>query len=150
MISCEQEFTILIVDDMEEDFMLINLAFRKCNFNKKIIWMPNGENILEFLSKKKNFLDDNDRLKPMIIFLDLNMPRIDGFEVLNNIRNHSDNNVRKIPIIIFSSSSSHFDINRSYLEGANLYVTKPSGYLSLLEFVESFTKFWNNFCAIPS
>ncbi|MGI4850374.1 MAG: response regulator [Janthinobacterium lividum] len=150
MISNDREFTILIVDDIEEDFMLINLAFKKCNFNKKIVWMPNGENILKYLDTENNFLDENNRLKPMIIFLDLNMPRIDGFEVLNGIRNHVNKDVRKIPIVIFSSSSSHFDINRSYLEGANLYVTKPSGYSSLLEFVESFTKFWNNFCAIPS
>ena len=150
MTSYSREVTILIVDDVEEDFMLINWAFRKYTFNKKIMWMPNGESVLEFLNKKKNFLDDNNRLKPMIIFLDLNMPLINGFEVLRRIRSHFDENVRKIAIVIFSSSSSHFDINRSYLEGANLYVIKPSGYQSLLEFVKNFVNFWDNFCAIPS
>ncbi len=130
---------ILLVEDNPDDVELTKLAFKKNNFANKIINVEDGEEALEFL-----FGDHPDGVKtngyPVIILLDLKLPKVDGHQVLKKIK--SNKTSKLIPVVIMTSSKEEEDIINGYNLGANSYVRKPVDYKEFVEVVNNVGIYW--------
>ena len=130
---------ILVAEDDEDDYLLLRDAFKEvCNDRAELIWTKDGEETLKFL--KENQAEET---RPRIVFLDLNMPKIDGRHVLREIR--TSEVLNHLPIVVLTNSSSKDDIIKTYKMGVNSFVRKPAGYDELIEFVSTFCKYWFDF-----
>lgn len=135
--SADRVIELLLVEDNEGDVILTKIAFRDSEYNNNISVAYDGVEALDFLYKKNGFLDAP---RPDIILLDLNLPKKDGFEVLKEIK--ADENLRRIPVVVMTSSQADQDIVRSYNSQANGYIIKPVSLQKFAEVVEGFDKYW--------
>ncbi|HET8855651.1 MAG TPA: response regulator [Salinimicrobium sp.] len=135
----DQKPYILLVEDNPDDIELTMLAFRKNNFANEIQVVEDGEEALDFL-----FGDHPEGVSkrglPMIILLDLMLPKIGGHEVLQEIK--SRNATKLVPVVILTSSKEEEDILKGYDLGANSYVRKPVDYQGFVEVVNSLGVYW--------
>jgi len=136
----DKEALILLVEDNKMDVALTLDAFREARLDNKIQVAHNGEEALEYLFGEGDFADRNSYPLPNIILLDLKMPGIDGFEVLRRIKNTEG--IKRIPIIILTSSKEEGDRAMSYDHGANSYLVKPVSFDDFLEVVKKITDYW--------
>ena len=137
-------FNILLVEDNPGDARLAREALNENNINHFLYHVEDGLQALDFLHKKGVH---HSSPRPDLILLDLNLPKINGHQVLAEIK--SDESLRKIPVVILSISQSEKDIERSYELNANCYVTKP---LDINEFIEVFGRiqnFWLKTVKLP-
>lgn len=137
-------YQILLVEDNEGDMILTMEALEGLNHQHVISRVKDGEQAIHYLKKEGLF---EHTLLPDLILLDINLPRLDGKEVLSFIKQSSL--FRKIPVIILSTSNSERDIEECYNNGANCYVVKPSdldGYVRVVHAIESF---WLNIANLP-
>src|SRR5688572_17552718 len=127
-------FTILVAEDLESDFFLLQRAFRRNNINNPIHWVQDGEEALHYLQGTGPY---SDRIKypfPELVVLDLKMPRKSGLEVLEWVKEHPE--FRVIPTIVMSSSQLDEDVQKAYDLGANTYFLKPADFDTLVEMVK--------------
>ncbi len=127
---------ILLVDDDEDDFMLLRDIFKEFHPQLEMSWIKDGEEALAYLKANKL----NAEKMPLLILLDLNMPKLNGREVLAQIRKEKE--IKHIPVVVLSNSMSRIEALESYSLGVNSFVRKPSGYRELREFVQIFYKYW--------
>lgn len=128
---------ILLVEDNEGDILLTLEAFEEGRVNTDISVVKNGQEALDFLFKRGAFVNAT---KPDLILLDINIPIYNGHEVLKQIK--ADDHLKKIPVIMLTTSSNQKDIDMAYANHSNSYVKKP---LSIDEFLEAVLKieaFW--------
>ena len=130
---------ILLVDDDEDDRYLTREAFQQHFPISQISAVEDGEELMEFLSYSGRYNGAGHQL-PELILLDLNMPRKDGREALREIKN--DVRLRHIPIIILTTSDAKDDIETSYVNGANSFITKPTSYQRLSEVTKAIGQYW--------
>jgi CheY-like chemotaxis protein len=138
---------ILCVDDDRDDQLLAELAHRESGVENPIAFVSSGPEALEYLRATGRYTGRSGEPRPAIVLLDLNMPGMDGLETLGRIR--ADADLRAIPVIILTTSSSAEDIRRSYEAGANAYVVKPASFSSLTELVRRLCLFWFEVSALP-
>lgn len=130
---------ILLVEDNPDDIELTTLAFKKNNFANEIVVVEDGQEAIDFLL-------GNDpegvqkRGYPELILLDLKLPKINGHEVLKKIK--AENQTRRIPVVILTSSQEEEDIIQGYDLGANSYVRKPVDYKDFVEVVNNMGIYW--------
>lgn len=139
-----EPYQILLVEDNEGDMILTMEALEGLKHQHVISRVKDGEQAIHFLKKEGLF---EQAMMPDLILLDINLPRLDGKEVLAFIK--QSNIFRKIPVIILSTSNSERDIQDCYEYGANCYVVKPSdldGYVRVIHAIESF---WLNIANLP-
>lgn len=132
---------ILIADDDFDDRTLIKKAFKELNMENQLQFAADGVALMDMLNEKEN------EMKPSIIFLDLNMPKKDGRQALREIKDNET--LRKIPVIIFTTSQSKDDIDSTYLTGANCFITKPRTFSDLLKTVKNIVDFWFETATLP-
>lgn len=132
---------ILMADDDADDRFLVKAAFDDISISQSIIFFEDGDQLVNHLLKAESGKN------PLLILLDLNMPKRDGREVLKIIRSNVSWNT--IPIIIFSTSNAPDDIKAAYQLGANCYIIKPSSYEGLKETVLNIQKFWLATATLP-
>ena len=138
---------ILIVDDSEEDVELTIFALREENrITNDIEVIYDGEEALDYLCRQGKFQNRLD-IKPALIILDLKMPKFNGFEILKTIKN--DEQLRYIPVVIFTSSNEEKDIIRSYNNGANAFVVKPVDSKQFSEAIKQLGMFWGVVNVLP-
>ncbi|HET8865997.1 MAG TPA: response regulator [Gracilimonas sp.] len=113
---------VLLTDDDEDDRLVFKEILQEMDKDIILHMMNDGKQLMDFLAKKNNPL-------PHIVFLDLNMPNMNGIECLKEIRSHEKYN--DISIAIYSTSTSEKDIEETFLNGANIYITKPAAYSDL-------------------
>jgi len=123
--SDEQMF-ILLAEDDEDDRQFFKEAIEKMNLNTVLEMVTDGVYLIEYLR-------DNPSKKPHLLFLDLNMPRKDGFECLKEIRN--DLGMTDLPIAIYSTSNASVDMEEAFRLGANIYIRKPSDFEMLKKII---------------
>lgn len=133
-------FHILVIDDDEDDQFLIQSAFQVDRDRYQFRFASNGTDVLENILKPDSL--------PDLIFLDLNMPIINGFEVLKHIK--SVTTYRHIPIIILSTSDDEQDINRCYELGASTFMVKPASHGDLMELANLVRMYWFSLARIPT
>lgn len=140
-----QAIHILLVEDNEGDIVLITEAFEDIKLKNEISIVRNGEEAISFLEKKNGF--ENVKI-PDLIILDINLPKINGHEVLQFIK--TNDNYKTIPVIMLTTSSSESDISASYKNHANCYITKPVNVDEFLTAVTSIEEFWISLVTLPS
>ena len=131
---------ILLVEDSVADATLIQRSFKKSNVSCILHWVEDGEKAIAFLERRGEY---ELATRPDLIILDLNLPRLDGREVLQKIKNNPA--FRRIPIIIMSTSNSETDIACSYDLYANCYIVKPFDVDEFLKIASAIEEFWLNF-----
>lgn len=137
----KSDYCILIADDDHDDQYMIKQAFSSISLNENVHTVNDGVELLDYLYKKGKY-KEVETLTPKVILLDLNMPKKDGRECLREIKNHSV--FKRIPIIIYSTSSNPDDISYAYDNGASSYIIKPYSYQELVKIMEVFKLYWFN------
>lgn len=138
--SSWDDVEILLVEDNASDKELAVLAFERRDVNNKIHVVQDGEEALDFLFCRKKYATRSAKNKIKVIFLDLKIPKMDGLEVLREIK--SDPTTRTIPVVILTSSSEQKDIWESYNLGANSYITKPVDFENFLKTLGRIGFYW--------
>ena len=127
MISNKDLMHILIADDDEDDRTFFSEAMTELKMNSKLTLFNDGKDLMDYLT-------DPEITLPHILFLDLNMPYMSGFECLKMIR--ANNRFRDVSIAIYSTSSSEKDIEETFIEGANIYIKKPNDFTKLKKVIK--------------
>lgn len=130
---------ILVVDDDENDLRLTVTALRGQEGEGEIAVAHDGEQALNYLRCHGEF-EARAHRNPCVVLLDLSMPRVNGMEVLREVK--SDARLRTIPIVVFTSSPRENDVRESYQLGANAYLVKPLDYTQFKEAVRDLVSFW--------
>ena len=136
----KQDCVILLADDDPNDVLLVQRAFQKLNLANPLQVVRDGEEAVDFLSGHLQYADRERFPLPVLLLLDLKMPRKSGFEVLQWLRQQS--RLKRLPVVVLTSSNQHPDINEAFDLGANSYLVKPGGFDTLLELVKSLEMYW--------
>ena len=139
--------TILIVEDSDDDFFATQRAFKKSGLTNPIRRCTNGDQSLDYLYRRGEFADAAQAPRPGIVLLDLNLPGTDGREVLRIIK--SDPKLRKIPVIVLTTSDAEQDIARCYEDGANSYVKKPVDLQGFFLAISRLREYWLDVAILP-
>ncbi len=143
----KKNMSILIAEDDPDDRLLIKEAFEENKIANLFHFVGDGEELLEFLYRQGPFAElVNDPL-PALIILDLNMPRVDGREILEVLKSH--HKFKTIPIVTMTTSNDEADMRHCYENGANAYVVKPSNFKQLSKIISAISEFWLNFVSQP-
>jgi CheY-like chemotaxis protein len=135
-----EEKVILLVEDNPDDEALTLRAFRKNNIKNKIVVARDGEEALNFLFRRGAHAAHDLHDFPEIVLLDLKLPKVDGLEVLQQIR--ANPSTRLLPVIILTSSKEEQDLIEGYSRGANSYVRKPVDFNQFIEAVRQLGLYW--------
>ena len=139
--------TILIVEDSDDDFFATKRAFKKAGLANPIRRCSNGDQAVDYLFRRGEFSDPETSPRPGVVLLDLNLPGFDGREVLRIVK--SDTELRKIPVIVLTTSSAPQDIDRCYADGANTYIQKPVDLQGFFEAVARLKDYWFEVAILP-
>jgi two-component system response regulator len=130
---------ILLVEDSPRDAELTRLALQHYNLANEILHLCDGAEALDYLYRRGAFAERSDD-QPPIVLLDLKMPKVDGLEVLHQIK--SDPELRSIPIVVMTSSWDEQDLVESYSAGVNAYIAKPINFKEFVDAVKQIGGFW--------
>src|SRR5271170_554329 len=136
---------ILIVEDNPGDARLVREVMRDSKILNEIHWVADGVEALAFLRRQGKY---SDAPRPNLMFLDLNMPRKDGREVLREVKGDAD--LRRIPVVVMTSSQAEEDIARAYDQHANCYVRKPIDFEQFHAVVKTLENFWFTTVELPT
>jgi len=136
----KRPITILIADDDPEDRMLAAEALKESRLANDVRFVEDGEELVDYLTYRGRFANPDDAPRPGVILLDLNMPRKDGREALREIKANAE--LRRIPIIVLTTSKAEIDIYRSYDLGVNSFIVKPVTFDSLVEVMHVIGRYW--------
>ena len=139
-----RKFNILLVEDNEGDILLTEEAINTKKFISKISIAKNGVLAIEFL---ENILREQSEKLPDIILLDINLPKKNGQEVLSFIKGNEE--LKQIPVIMFTTSSTEKDIITSYKNHANCFITKPVDLNDFMNTIAKIEDFWFNYVKLP-
>ncbi len=139
--------TILLADDDPDDRQLTRDAFAENRLVNMLHTVEDGEELMEYLRRQGRYADQKNVPLPGLILLDLNMPRKDGREALKEIK--ADPELRRIPIVVLTTSKAEEDILRTYDLGVNSYVTKPVTFKSLVELIKVLGRYWFEVVELP-
>ncbi len=140
--------TILMADDDEDDRQLARDALVESRLRNELRCVEDGEELIEYLTRKGRYEDPASSPRPGLILLDLNMPRMDGREALQIIKSIPE--LRMIPVVVLTTSKTEEDICRSYDLGASSYITKPVTFGGLVETVQALGKYWLEIVDLPT
>ena len=140
-----EEIFILIAEDDADDRFLLQAAFEENGFTDRLHFVENGVEVIDYLNSIEP--KENEKQFPRFILLDLNMPKKDGREVLKELKQNPD--LKKIPVVIFSTTNNEQEMRRCYELGANSYITKPNSFESLLKTVAALRSYWMHTTSIP-
>lgn len=144
----QRPLTVLMADDDEEDRMLLQEAWEDSLLANDLRFVTDGQELLDYLRRQGEYADPADSPRPGLILLDLNMPRKDGREALAEIK--EDPELRKIPIVVLTSSAAEEDILRSYDLGVSSYCTKPVTFDKLVDLVRALRRYWFEIVELPA
>lgn len=143
-----QPLTILMDDDDEDDRLLTRDALEESGANVRLICVSDGAQLLDFLWQRGKFALPVSAPRPDLILLDLNMPRLNGHQALQQIK--ANETFKTIPVVVLSTSNAPDDIARSYSDGANSYLVKPVTYEDLVEKMAALSRYWSQTVSLPS
>ncbi|WP_018982040.1 response regulator [Salinimonas chungwhensis] len=138
---------ILMADDDEDDRLLTLDALKESRVLNNLFCVEDGVELLEFLRREGKYSDPADSPRPSLILLDLNMPRMDGREALQEIK--SDPALRSIPVVILTTSKEEEDMLRGYDLGCASYITKPVNFDGLVDLMRALGRYWIEFVELP-
>src|SRR3989338_83837 len=124
--STKQSIMIMLVDDDDGHRLLIRESLRAGGIVNEIVEMPDGQQAMDSLERRGQFQDSAKSPRPGLILLDIKMPKVNGFTLLEKVK--SNHELKLIPVIMLTSTDDQIEINRCYMLGANSYVVKPIRY----------------------
>ena len=136
---------ILLVEDNEGDILLTREAFESGRIINRLSVVKDGKAAIDFLTRRDKYANET---LPDLLLLDINLPKKNGHEVLQFIK--ADNNLKHIPVIMLTTSSSETDIEASYQNYANCYISKPVEVDSFLDVISKIETFWISIVTLPS
>ncbi|WP_246859196.1 response regulator [Spirosoma sp. KCTC 42546] len=138
--------TILIADDDTDDRLFMDKALRQSGYTQNVQFVEDGEELMEYLRREGRYNEDNAPW-PNLLILDLNMPRKNGFQALNEIKD--DPKLRRLPVVVMTTSSADEDVLKTYNLGVNSFVTKPFNFNRLVEMVGALKTYWIDTVKLP-
>ena len=138
---------ILLAEDDPDDRLLTVRALKKNRLANEIKWVEDGEDLMDYLYHRGSYGPPNNSPRPGLILLDLNMPRMDGREALQKIK--ADAELRRIPVVVLTTSQAELDILQSYDLGVNAFVTKPVTFEGLANAIKVLSDFWFEIVKLP-
>lgn len=135
----DNERVILLVEDNSDDEELAKRALKKNNIDNRIVVAHDGVEALEYLLGTDD-AQHEDRVMPTLVLLDLNLPKVNGLDVLKQLREHE--RTRRLPVVVLTTSNEQADVLSSYDLGANSYVRKPIGFSDFIEAVRQLGSYW--------
>lgn len=139
--------TILLADDDEDDRMLARDALDEARLANDLHCVEDGEELLDYLNRRGQYTALSQDPLPGLILLDLNMPRKDGREALKEIK--ADPALRRIPIVVMTTSKAEQDIYRTYDLGISSFIIKPVAFESLVEIMKALAQYWFQIVSLP-
>jgi CheY-like chemotaxis protein len=143
-----RNYLILMADDDADDQLLVQDAFTECGRPNCVKFVGDGEELVDYLLRRGRYGKPADAPRPDLVLLDLNMPRKDGREALREIRAQAE--LKRVPVVVFTTSRADTDIERVYELGANSFVTKPTEFTALVRTVTELTDYWFKTVELPS
>jgi len=138
---------ILLADDDEEDRMLAADALQESRVVNDFRFVEDGEELLDYLYHRGRYAEPGSSPAPGLILLDLNMPRKDGREALREIK--ADPDLRRVPVVVLTTSKAEEDIYRTYDLGANSFITKPVSFDGLVAVMRDIGRYWIEIVELP-
>lgn len=139
---------ILMADDDDDDRLLAQDALRESAIPGSIHFVANGEELLDYLFHRGQYEVAAEAPRPGLILLDLNMPRKDGREALREIKSHPE--LRRIPVVVLTTSQADTDIGAIYDLGANSFITKPFQFEALVKVMKMLGQYWFDTVELPA
>jgi len=136
----DKAIEILIVEDNASDAELAMRTLKKSNLSNKILWLKDGEEAMDYLKGEGSYKGRNTKSKPKVIFLDLKMPKMDGHEVVKEIR--TTQSIKEIPIVMMTSSQEQKDRLAAYNNGVNSYIVKPMDFGDFSQAISDIGYYW--------
>ena len=133
-------FNILLVEDNPGHAELVRRSFNDNRVANKLFVVDDGEKALDYLFQRNAYADQNQFPKPHVVLLDLRLPKIDGLEVLKQVKQSKD--LAKLPVVILTTSASEEDTAKAYEYNANSYVVKPVNFLKFTELMKDLGFYW--------
>lgn len=131
---------ILLVEDNPRDAEMTLRSFRRNNFANQVHWVKDGAEALAFMFCRGSYAGRDPAQRPRLVLLDIKMPRVDGIEVLRQLKQHDA--TRDTPVVVMTSSNEERDVAESYQLGANSYIVKPVQFEGFLEVVAKIGMYW--------
>jgi len=131
---------VLLAEDSVRDAEMTRRALRQFNFGNRLHWVRDGAEALDFIFCRGAYAGRDAARPPKLVLLDLKMPKVDGIEVLRQVK--SDDQMRAIPIVVMTSSNEERDVIESYRLGANSYIVKPVEFGAFAEVVANIGLYW--------
>ncbi len=138
---------ILLVEDNPADVVITQRALRESDFPVDLLVMRDGQEALEYLLRQGAHAGAGDWRRPDLILLDLNLPRLNGREVLERIRAHPD--LRTVPVVILTTSHRREDVQEMYAAGANTYIEKPQDFNRFVQVLQTIQRYWLDMALLP-
>ena len=139
---------ILVADDDAQDTLLVKMAAERADLGLQLASVQDGEEVIDYLLGRAPYSDRHAHPFPKLLLLDLKMPRLNGFDVLDFVRQQPG--LKQLPIVIFSSSDDPKDIRRAYESGANSYLCKPHSNNDLASLLKALEQYWCKFNHFPT
>lgn len=138
---------ILLVEDNEVDIKVTLRAFDRAKMKNNVFVVRDGQEALDFINHRGDYADQAKFPRPDVILLDINMPRVNGFDFLEQVKRRPE--TKFIPVVMLTSSKNESDIVRSYGEGAASYIQKPVSYDDFVRIIDGFNTYWNVINKLP-
>ena len=138
---------ILLAEDDPEDRFLIQRAWRKAGGQAALLEVEDGAGLLDYLKGRGDYSNREHYPLPALVLLDLNMPRLDGREVLAELR--ADPGLRGMPVVVLTTSEHEQDVRNCYRAGANAYLVKPTDFDALVEQFRALSAYWLKIAELP-
>ena len=136
---------ILLIEDSPSDANLTMQSLQQAKITNRLHWVEEGEAAMDFLYQRGEYINAP---RPDLIVLDLNLPGMDGREILADVK--ADPDLRRIPVVVLTTSSNEEDVFRSYDLNANCYVTKPFNVQQFIQVVQLISDFWLTAVKLPT
>jgi CheY-like chemotaxis protein len=147
MKATRKPITILLADDDEDDLLMTQEALQQSRLGNDLRFATDGEDLMDYLMRRGRYADPAESPRPGLILLDLNMPRKDGREALKEIK--ADPDLRRIPVVVLTTSKAEEDIYRTYDLGANSFITKPVSFDGLVNVMRDIGRYWIEIVELP-
>lgn len=139
---------IMLVEDNQDDFEATIRSLKKNNCHNSVKWCRSGQDAMEYLQKAGKYANDSTAKRPNLILLDLNMPGLDGRQILSRIK--SDAELKSIPVVVLTTSADTRDVDHCYSMGASTYIQKPVSFEGLIEAFRRMKDYWCGIAILPS
>ena len=137
-----------MAEDNKYDRMILEQAFSELDFNVRLHFVNDGEDVLDYLRCRNAYEAEGAAPRPALVLMDLNMPRMNGHEAVRALR--ADDALRVLPVIVLSTSDNPAQIALAYANGANAFMTKPAHFEDVVALLRTFGEFWLTIVRLPS